>query len=239
MRKRGAKDETKSKSELQCDMLINTKGLTKVYKMGNIEVHALRGIDLQIEEGEYIAITGPSGSGKSTLMHILGCLDTPSSGTYLFRDREVQNLSEDELANIRNQEVGFVFQTFNLLPRLKAYENVELPLIYSNTKASVSEDRAFKVLEKVGLQERINHRPTELSGGECQRVAIARALITNPKVIFADEPTGNLDTKTGNEIMELFSSLHKEGRTLIVVTHDPEVSSYTNRIIKIRDGILT
>ncbi|MCK4352426.1 ABC transporter ATP-binding protein [candidate division WOR-3 bacterium] len=220
-------------------MLINTKGLTKVYKMGNIEVHALRGIDLQIEEGEYIAITGPSGSGKSTLMHILGCLDTPSSGTYLFRDREVQNLSEDELANIRNQEVGFVFQTFNLLPRLKAYENVELPLIYSNTKASVSEDRAFKVLEKVGLQERINHRPTELSGGECQRVAIARALITNPKVIFADEPTGNLDTKTGNEIMELFSSLHKEGRTLIVVTHDPEVSSYTNRIIKIRDGILT
>lgn len=220
-------------------MLIDAKSLTKVYQMGKVEVHALRGADIKIKEGEYIAITGPSGSGKSTLMHILGCLDSPTSGKYLFRDQEVQNLSEDELANIRNSEVGFVFQTFNLLPRLKAYENVELPLLYSGIKAAAGRDKALKVLERVGLKERVNHRPTELSGGERQRVALARALVNNPKVIFADEPTGNLDTKTGSEIMELFGDLHKEGRTLIVVTHDPEVSNYADRILKIRDGIIT
>jgi len=220
-------------------MLIDIKGITKVYEMGKVEVHALGGVDLEIEEGEYIAIMGPSGSGKSTLMHILGCLDTPTSGTYQLRDREVQDLPEDELANIRNREVGFVFQIFNLLPRLKAYENIELPLLYAGGKAAKIRDRALKVLDRVGLGDRVNHRPTELSGGERQRVAIARALVNNPRIILADEPTGNLDTKTGSEIMELFGSLHKEGRTLIVVTHDPEVSDYADRIVRIRDGVIT
>ncbi|OYD15234.1 macrolide ABC transporter ATP-binding protein [candidate division WOR-3 bacterium JGI_Cruoil_03_44_89] len=220
-------------------MLIDVKDITKIYKMGEVEVHALRGINLGIKEGEYIAITGPSGSGKSTLMHILGCLDTPTSGTYLFRAKKVHDLSEDELANIRNREVGFVFQTFNLLPRLKAYENVELPLLYAGGRAAKIRDRALKVLHRVGLGDRVNHRPTELSGGERQRVAVARALVNNPRVILADEPTGNLDTKTGGEIMELFGSLHREGRTLIVVTHDPEVSDYADHIVRIRDGILT
>lgn len=219
-------------------MLIETKGITKVYKMGKTEVHALRGVDLAIEEQEYVAIMGPSGSGKSTLMHILGCLDTPTSGTYLLGGMETQNLSEEDLAGIRNREVGFVFQTFNLLPRLRTSENVELPLIYSPVKPRERRKRALEILERVGLSERARHRPTELSGGERQRVAIARALIGNPRVIFADEPTGNLDTKTGKEIMALFASLHKEGRTLIIVTHDPEVSNYTDRILKIRDGRL-
>ncbi len=220
-------------------MLIDVKDITKIYKMGEVEVHALRGINLEIKEGEYIAITGPSGSGKSTLMHILGCLDTPTSGTYLFRAKKVHDLSEDELANIRNREVGFVFQTFNLLPRLKAYENVELPLLYAGGRATKIRDRALKVLHRVGLGDRVNHRPTELSGGERQRVAVARALVNNPRIVLADEPTGNLDTKTGGEIMELFGSLHKEGRTLIVVTHDPEVSDYADHIVRIRDGALT
>jgi putative ABC transport system ATP-binding protein len=219
-------------------MLIETKGITKVYKMGTTEVHALRGVDLTIEEQEYVAIMGPSGSGKSTLMHILGCLDTPTSGAYLLDGIETQSLSEEDLAEIRNRQVGFVFQTFNLLPRLRTSENVELPLIYSPIKPRERRKRALDILERVGLLERAKHRPTELSGGERQRVAIARALVGNPRVIFADEPTGNLDTKTGNEIMALFASLHKEGRTLIIVTHDPEVGNYTKRILKIRDGKL-
>ncbi len=219
-------------------MLIDAKRVGKTYKIGEVEVHALRDVSIQIEEGEYIAIMGPSGSGKSTLMHILGCLDVPSSGEYFFGGNGVHNLSEDRLAEIRSHQVGFVFQFFNLLPRLTAYENVELPLLYAGGKADSIHKRALKALERVGLKKRINHRPTELSGGECQRVAIARAIVGNPKVILADEPTGNLDTNTGNEIMGLFEDLHKEGRTLIVVTHDPEVSEYADRVVKIRDGLI-
>ena len=217
-------------------MLIEAKAVKKVYKMGKTEVHALRGVDLEVEEGEYVAIMGPSGSGKSTLMHILGCLDTPTSGAYLFGGRDVGNLSEEILAGIRNREVGFVFQTFNLLPRLKTSENVELPLLYSGVKPKDRRLRALEILEKVGLVERESHRPTELSGGERQRAAIARALVGNPRIVFADEPTGNLDTKTGSDIMSLFGSLHEEGRTMVVVTHDPEVSNYADRILGIRDG---
>jgi putative ABC transport system ATP-binding protein len=219
-------------------MLIETKGITKVYRMGRTEVHALRGVDLKIEEEEYAAIMGPSGSGKSTLMHILGCLDTPTAGAYSFGGREVQSLTESALAEIRNREVGFVFQTFNLLPRMRAYENVELPLVYSGIGSKERRRRALETLERVGLGDRSHHRPTEMSGGERQRVAVARALVGDPRVLFADEPTGNLDSKTGREIMNLFADLHGEGRTVIVVTHDPEVGDYTNRIIRIRDGAI-
>ncbi len=219
-------------------MLIKTKRITKVYKMGQTEVHALRGVDLEIEEREYAAIMGPSGSGKSTLMHILGCLDTPTSGVYSFGGREIQDMSESALADVRNREVGFVFQTFNLLPRMRAYENVELPLVYSGTGPRERRRRALDILERVGLADRARHRPTEMSGGERQRVAIARALVSDPSVLFADEPTGNLDTKTGGEIMSLFAELHREGRTVIIVTHDAEVSNYTDRILRIRDGRL-
>jgi putative ABC transport system ATP-binding protein len=219
-------------------VLIRTKGITKIYKMGKTEVRALRGVDLEIEEREYAAIMGPSGSGKSTLMHILGCLDTPTSGVYSFGGREIQDVSESELAEIRNREVGFVFQTFNLLPRMRAYENVELPLIYSGTGPRERRRKALDILERVGLADRVRHKPTEMSGGERQRVAIARALVSDPSVLFADEPTGNLDSKTGSEIMSLFAELHGEGRTVIIVTHDAEVGNYTNRILKIKDGRL-
>jgi putative ABC transport system ATP-binding protein len=219
-------------------MLIRTKGITKIYKMGKTEVRALRGVDLEIEEREYAAIMGPSGSGKSTLMHILGCLDTPTSGVYSFGGREIQDMPESALAEIRNREVGFVFQTFNLLPRMRAYENVELPLIYSGTGPRERRRKALDILDRVGLADRVGHRPTEMSGGERQRVAIARALVSDPSVLFADEPTGNLDSKTGGEIMSLFAELHGEGRTVIIVTHDAEVGNYTDRILKIRDGRL-
>ncbi|MBI4722826.1 MAG: ABC transporter ATP-binding protein [Candidatus Stahlbacteria bacterium] len=219
-------------------ILIDTKDITKVYKMGEIEVQALRGITIQIGKGEYIAITGPSGSGKSTLMHIIGCLDTTTSGTYSFAGKSVHELSEDMLAEMRNKEIGFVFQFFNLLPRLKAYENVELPLLYGGKRANEAKTQALMALERVGLKGRANHRPTELSGGECQRVAIARAIVTNPSLILADEPTGNLDTQTSEEIMTFFDTLHKEGRTIIVVTHSQEVAEHTERNIKIRDGMV-
>lgn len=219
-------------------MLIETKKLTKIYKLGEIEVYALREITLQIEKGEYVAITGPSGSGKSTLMHIIGCLDTPTSGTYLLKNQQVHNLSEDGLAETRNREIGFVFQFFNLLPKLTACENVELPLLYGGKKASEAKSQALSAIERVGLKARANHRPTELSGGECQRIAIARAIVTNPGLILADEPTGNLDTKTSEEIMLFFDALHKEGRTIIIVTHSMEVAERTERRIKIRDGMV-
>lgn len=219
-------------------MFIETKALTKTYKLGEIEVHALQGVTLQMERGEYAAITGPSGSGKSTLMHIIGCLDTPSSGTYWLNGKGVHDLSEDGLAEIRSKEIGFVFQFFNLLPRLRAYENVELPLLYAGKKTNEAKTQALAALERVGLKERANHRPTELSGGECQRVAIARAIVNNPGLILADEPTGNLDTKTSEEIMLLFDALHKEGRTIILVTHSEEVAAHTERRIKIRDGLV-
>jgi putative ABC transport system ATP-binding protein len=219
-------------------MLIDAKGLDKTYKIGEVEVHALRGVDIQVKEGEYIAIMGPSGSGKSTLMHILGCLDTPTAGVFSFGGEKVHELSPDRLAKIRNQKVGFVFQFFNLLPRLKAHENVELPLLYAGEKPSSIYPTALKALERVGLRDRAAHHPTELSGGECQRVAIARAIVTNPTLILADEPTGNLDTTTGKEIMALFDELNKEGRTVILVTHDPEVGNYADRIVRIRDGMI-
>ncbi len=206
--------------------------------MGKIEIHALRGVNIEVEEQEFIAVMGPSGSGKSTLMHILGCLDTPTSGKYFLDKIEVSTFSEDELAEIRKNKVGFVFQNFNLLPRLKAWENVALPLIYKGKSEKEQKERALEMLEAVGLLDRKDHRPTELSGGEAQRVAIARALVNNPRIILADEPTGNLDSKTGKEIMMIFKKLNKKGKTIVLVTHDVEIAKYAERIIKIKDGVI-
>ncbi len=217
-------------------MLCKAIDIYKKYSLGKVEVEALRGVSLEIEKGEYISIMGPSGSGKSTLMHILGCLDTPTNGEYYLEDKRVSDYSDMELARIRNQFIGFVFQSFNLLTRLSALDNVALPLIYAGVNKKERTERAKEILTRVGLKERINHRPNELSGGECQRVAVARALINNPKIIFADEPTGNLDTKTGKEIMELFDELHREGNTIVLVTHDPNIAAYAKRIIKLMDG---
>ena len=216
--------------------MIELKGIKKIYQMDHVKVEALRGIDLKIEEGEYVAIMGPSGSGKSTLMHIIGCLDRPTEGLYVFRNTPVHELTEGELAEIRRDRVGFVFQNFNLLPRITARENVELPMIYKGIKAKERHQRAVELLRKVGLGARVNHKPTELSGGERQRVAIARALANEPDIILADEPTGNLDTKTEEEILKIFDQLWEEGKTIIVVTHDPEVAAHAKRIIHIRDG---
>lgn len=218
--------------------LIKLKQLEKFYQMGKTRVHALRGIDLVIKRGEYLAVMGPSGSGKSTLMNILGFLDVPSKGKYFFNGDDVSRLSDNQLATIRNEHVGFVFQTFNLLPRMNALKNVELPLIYSGVDGRTRKSRANQILEDVGLGDRVTHRPNELSGGQQQRVAIARALICKPDIIFADEPTGNLDTATGIEIMEILDKLHEEGNTIILVTHEQEIAERAKRIIHLRDGLI-
>jgi putative ABC transport system ATP-binding protein len=216
--------------------LIETRDLWKTYVMGDEEIHALRGVSIQIERGEYVAIMGPSGSGKSTLMNLIGCLDTPSKGSYLLNGKEVASMNDDDLAQIRNQEIGFVFQTFNLLPRATALHNVELPLIYAGVSGKTRQDRARLALEKVDLMPRASHRPNELSGGQRQRVAIARALVNDPSILLADEPTGNLDSKTGNEIMGVFERLHGGGNTIILVTHEADIAAYAHRTIHIRDG---
>ena len=216
--------------------MIQVKDVHKSYDLGETFVHALRGVSFSIEEGEFVSIMGPSGSGKSTLMNIVGCLDTPSEGTYLLKDRNVGNLDEEQLAGIRNKEIGFVFQKFQLLPRSSALENVALPLKYASVKQSERLIRAEKVLDKVGLTNRLTHKPTELSGGEQQRVAIARALVNSPSILFADEPTGNLDSKTGNQVLEIFKDLNKRGQTIVVITHEREVAKQSQRTITIKDG---
>jgi putative ABC transport system ATP-binding protein len=216
--------------------LIETRDLWKTYVMGQEEIHALRGVSISLDRGEYVAIMGPSGSGKSTLMNLIGCLDTPTKGSYLLNDKEVASMNDDELARIRNEEIGFVFQTFNLLPRATALHNVELPLVYAGISGKERLDKAKAALEKVELTSRATHRPNELSGGQRQRVAIARALVNNPSILLADEPTGNLDSKTGNEIMGVFDRLHQSGNTIILVTHEPDIAAYAHRVIHIRDG---
>jgi len=218
--------------------LIETRDLWKTYVMGSEEIHALRGVSIEIERGEYVAIMGPSGSGKSTLMNLIGCLDTPSKGTYLLNGKEVNRMDDDELARIRNEEIGFVFQTFNLLPRASALHNVELPLVYAGVGSAERAERAKAALTKVELDHRMHHKPNELSGGQRQRVAIARALVNNPSILLADEPTGNLDSKTGVEIMALFERLHDAGNTIILVTHEADVAEHAHRIISIRDGMV-
>ncbi|RPJ70503.1 MAG: ABC transporter ATP-binding protein [Acidobacteria bacterium] len=216
--------------------LIETQDLWKTYTMGAEEIHALSGVSLQIERGEYVAIMGPSGSGKSTLMNLIGCLDTPSKGSYLLNGKQVSQMNDDELARIRNEEIGFVFQTFNLLPRATALHNVELPLVYAGIPSQVRLSRARGALEKVELGDRMGHRPNQLSGGQRQRVAIARALVNNPSILLADEPTGNLDSKTGVEIMALFERLHKAGNTIVLVTHEADIAAQAYRVLHIRDG---
>ena len=217
-------------------MLITIRDLQRVYEVGSEKVHALDGVSLDIEVNEYVAIMGPSGSGKTTLMNIIGCLDTPSGGSYRLKDKEISEQTDDELARIRNQEIGFVFQTFNLLARADALHNVELPLVYAGVKHEERRRRARKALELVGLGDRMKHRPNELSGGQRQRVAIARALVNRPSIVLADEPTGNLDTHTGEEIMAAFAQIWSKGNTVILVTHEPDVAAHANRIVRMRDG---
>lgn len=219
-------------------MLIDVRDLTKVYEMGDVQVHALRGVTFTAESGEFIAIVGPSGSGKSTMMDILGCLAKPTEGEYYLEAEEVGKLSDNRLAEIRNRKVGFVFQSFNLLQRTTALHNVELPLIYSGLSRKERRRRAFEALESVGLADRVHHKSNEMSGGQIQRVAIARALVNNPSMIFADEPTGNLDTRSGGEIMAIFDELNEAGNTIIMVTHEPEIAAHARRILHIRDGLI-
>jgi putative ABC transport system ATP-binding protein len=216
--------------------IIETQDLWKTYVMGSEEIHALRGVDLSLERGEYVAIMGPSGSGKSTLMNLIGCLDTPTKGSYLLNGKQVSQMNDNELARVRNEEIGFVFQTFNLLPRASALHNVELPLVYAGVPSKERQERAREALRKVELENRMDHKPNELSGGQRQRVAIARALVNNPSIVLADEPTGNLDTKTGVEIMSLFQRLHDTGNTIVLVTHEADIAAHAHRIVHIRDG---
>jgi putative ABC transport system ATP-binding protein len=218
--------------------LLQLENITRVYDMGAEKVFALRGVNIAIEKNEYVAIMGPSGSGKSTLMNIIGCLDTPSTGIYLFNGERVSDMDDNELAHIRNREIGFVFQTFNLLPRSDALHNVELPLVYAGVPSEEREKRAEEALKHVGLLERMSHKPNELSGGQRQRVAIARALVTRPSIILADEPTGNLDSKTGEEIMALFEELWKQNNTIILVTHEEDIARHAKRVIRLRDGLV-
>ena len=217
-------------------MLIKLSDMKKIYKMGLTEIRAIDGVSMDVEANEYIAIMGPSGSGKSTLMNLMGCLDSPTSGSYILNDVEVAHLNDDRLADIRNKEIGFVFQIFNLLPRANALQNVELPLIYSNISARERRRRVLQALEAVGLKDRVSHRPSELSGGERQRVAIARALVNNPSLLLADEPTGNLDSKMGEEIMQVFDRLHEQKNTILVVTHEEHIARHAKRVIRLLDG---
>jgi putative ABC transport system ATP-binding protein len=225
-------------TEIDQDTVIKTIDITKTYRIENIKINALRGIDLEITRGQFVAIMGPSGSGKSTLMNIIGCLDTPTSGQYFLNNIDISKLNDNELAGIRNKEVGFVFQTFNLLSRTNIYGNVELPLIYSTDRVTNKKKKILNAIESVGLSDWIKHRPSELSGGEKQRVAIARALVNQPSIILADEPTGNLDSRTGEEIMLIFQKLNEQGKTIILVTHELDIAKHTNKIIYLRDGII-
>lgn len=233
-----AKTKAQQVTGPQAGDIIVTENLWKTYSMGDQEVHALRGVNLRIRQNEYVAIMGPSGSGKSTLMNLIGCLDSPSQGRYWLNGHDVSELNDDELARIRNKEIGFVFQTFNLLARASSLHNVELPLIYNGTPAAERTARAKAVLESVNLGTRMMHKPNELSGGQRQRVAIARALVNRPSIILADEPTGNLDSKTGEEIMALFDDLHSKGNTIVLVTHEPDIAEFADRIVTIRDGVI-